>query len=302
MTGNPVADELLDQIETYHRKTAELSRRLKEHPELLPRINLGLQDLIDIQLARPRLKGDDLFKAYRKVRGLIFIGPREWEKACLGPKKENPLELEPSWCHKLKLPPPLPIEVMRKVASYCRTPEWATTPVLWLALPRIVSPKFGKIPTTLLGQNKLWGVAHDNLPGGLVRQDVFWSNWFMAADYTAKYELAHEPATKDNGWAVGYEFPDLTVRKNWPDQKVAISQRKGLESVTAARDTLMLNLVLAATDRRLRTSGYSRTSTVFGGDPLDVGSYAVGVNVFQDWHPEIASDRIAASVQGVLEL
>ena len=239
MTGNPVADELLDQIETYHRKTAELSRRLKEHPDLLPRINLGLQDLIDIQLARPRLKGDDLFKAYRKVRGLIFIGPREWEKACLGPKKENPLELEPSWCHKLKLPPPLPIEVMRKVASYCRTPEWATTPVLWLALPRIVLPKFGEIPTTLLGQNKLWGVAHDNLPGGLVRQDVFWSNWFMAADYTAKYELAHEPATKDNGWAVGYEFPDLTVRKNWPDQKVAISQRKGLESVTPARCRLV---------------------------------------------------------------
>lgn len=288
-------EQLLKDAETYFARATELTRHVRLHQHLLPAVNQGLQDLIELNEARPRIECGDLLKAYRRVRGLIFIGPAEWERACLGAKKENPLDLEEGWCHKLAPPIPYPIEVIKGVMKYCRTPEWNTTPILWLVLPEIISAKFGKIPTTLIGQNRLWGVAHDDRPAGLVRQDVF---YFVKPNY----DWANEVVAESAEWAVGYEHVGFTAFKNWSDQQIAVRSKKGLQLVSAPKDALMLNLVIAATGKRLRSVTYSRTTTIFDGGPLDVCSNSNGVGVFRGWHSENRLESLAASVQGVLEL
>lgn len=296
MTAHRAVDD--EQLGKFARRTRELQERLEKGVVPYDPVMAGLQDLLELESARPRMQGKDLLKAYRRVRGLIFIGPAEWEKACLGPKKENPLELKEGWCHKLALPVPRPIEIAKSVVKYCHTPEWNTTPIFWLTVPKIISPKFGEIPTTLIGQNRIWGVAHDELPGGLVRQDVFYSNYFVKPNY----DWANEPATKEYEWAFGYEFPFFTTSKIWPDQQTAVQARKGLRLVSAPRDALMCNVVLAATGRRLRLTTYSRTTTIFDGGPLGVYSRRNGVIVSQGWDPGYRYDVVAASVRGVLEL
>lgn len=51
MAGQPVAGEqLLEWVETYLGRTAELTRQVKEHPERLPEVNGGLQLLINGEL------------------------------------------------------------------------------------------------------------------------------------------------------------------------------------------------------------------------------------------------------------
>lgn len=300
-------EQLLQSIETYHGRITELTRHVRLHQHLLPAVNQGLQGLIELNEARPRLEGEELLRAYRKIKGLIFIGPAEWEKALLGPEGENPLELESGWCHKLVSDQGVvsqPVEVIKGVVEYCRTPDWKTTPILWLRGPKIISPKCGEISMDILGQNRIWGVSHDGIAGGLVRQDVFWSNYFVGANHTAKPECpwAHEPPCDTWEYGVGYELPHFTTLKNWKAQKQAVQTREGLQLVSAPRDTLMLNLVLAATGRRLRSASYSRTTTIHDGYPLNVDSDGYGVCVRRGWYPGDADGSTAASVQGVLEL
>lgn len=298
-----------EQLGRFARRTRELQDRLEKGTVPYDPAMSALQDLLQLESARPRVQGEDLLKAYQKIRGrfFLFFGPAEWERACLGPKEENPLDLERGWCHKLLAENPLviprPIEVIKRVVAYCRTPEWNTRHTIWLMVPEIPSPK-GKIRTNLLNQNFLWGAPHDDIGPGLVRQDVFWSNWFVSQNEKgkmARYELADEPACDELDWGYGYEFAAWTAKKIWVDQQAAISQRQGLSTVTAPRDALMLNLA-RANGRELRLAGCCRTETIFDGHPLDVSSRPNGVFVRQYWNPEDAYEGIAASVQGVWEL
>ena len=224
---------------------------------------------------------------YRQIEGLILIGPAELGKVCQGPKGENPLGLEDDWIPEIPVP--------ERMAAWVRSQrwrtdkDWATRAALVLAPPNI-----GNIPTSLIGQNKLWGVSHDGVGAGLVRGDVFWSNWFVQSNY----DWAKEPAVADWQWLLVYEHPLWTTKLNSERQKRA-AEEKGMSISTAAQDALALNLVLAVTGIQLRLLTWSRTVTLYGGYPLIVDCYALGVRVNQYWPPGHAHADVAGSVQGV---
>lgn len=276
---DPVTGEqLLEMVETYHRRIAELSRQVKEHPDRLPEITASLQMLID----------GGLLVQYYQIEGLIVIGPHEWEKAVLGPKGENPLNLASGWCPQI--PVPYTVAQMRKLAEICKSREWATTPVLWLALPKV-----GDMPTSLVNQYGWWGVPHDNLGPGQIRSDIQWSSWFVEP----KYDWALEPAVTGPTWMIGYEFPRWTIRLNWNNQQDAARKRKMLIA-TAYQDAMMCNLVAITTGKKFRTSTYSRTATICDGNPLHVyWNLDRGLNVYQSWRPGFAYDNVGASVEGI---
>ena len=149
-------------------------------------------------------------------------------------------------------------------------------------------------PTSLIGQNKIWGVKHDGIEAGIVRSDVFWSNYFIGPSY----DWANVPAA--DGWTLQlvYEHVLWTTKLDWPLQKKAAANN-AMPIASAAADAFALNAILAATGIRLRGSTYSRTSTIFDGVPLDVYSFPLGVSAFRNWVPESAYENIAASVWGV---
>lgn len=224
---------------------------------------------------------------YRQIEGLIVIGPTELDKACHGPNGENPLELQPGWIPNV--PVPADLDQWIRSLTWRDSPEWATRATLVLTPPEI-----GGIPTSLIGQNKIWGVSHDRIPAGRVRQDVFWSNYFVQPNY----DWAREPATDGWRWTLAYEHPLWMTKLNWDNQKQAALQR-GMQISSVAQDAFVLNAVLAATGIRLRSATWSRTCTVYGGYPLNVHSCGNGVGVDGRWAPGGAGGLLAASVQGM---
>jgi len=287
MTAKAVTDELLGR---YARKTRELQERF-EKGVVDPAVTLqGLQQLIEgsrVTVPAIHLQADP-YTEYRQVKGLVFIGPSEWEKAMTSRdrRNRNPLGLKAGWCPKPDLQ--YPVDQLQKLVVLCRTPEWNTISVVWLALPEVASTS-----TSLVGQYSWWGIRHDNMGPGNVRKDVFWSNWFHSQDETWK----DEPAVIEPTWMLGFEHPRWTTGKNWIRQQ-EVATDHGMTISTVAQDTLMLNL-MASAGKRPRLSTWSRTSTVYGGDPLLVRSNAYGVYVYSYWSPQNALDNLAASVQGM---
>lgn len=227
---------------------------------------------------------NDPLAKYRRIRNLTVIGPAEWRKALM--TKENPLNLPANWQPEC---PTLPeLEKMKAIAKLSLSKAWDTPAILWLALQEVSGQ-----PTSLANQYKWWGVPHDGMGPGNIRKDVFYSNWFIG-----KYDWANEPAVTEPTWIVGYELPIWTTSKNRRNQQLAVSEH-GMNIATATRDALMLNLVLAATGKRLRRTTYARTTTICDGYPLVVGSFDDGVYVGRCWDPDDGFDRVGASVEGV---
>lgn len=235
---------------------------------------------------------DSLYE-YRQIKGLIVIGPSELDRACRGNNadNQNPLDLKNDWIPTIEVPTAM--DQWIRSEKWRTDKHWATRAALVLTPPKIAG-----IPMSLIGQQKIWGVPHDNIAPGRVRQDVFWSNWFVGPNY----EWANVPAVTDWQWMLIYEHPLWTTKKSWDKQKSADSEMK-MQISTAAQDAFALNVVLASTGIRLRATTYSRTSSIYDGYPLSVSSHVHGVYVFQRWNPGSEYDDLAASVQGVpLEL
>ena len=230
---------------------------------------------------------------YRQTDGLILIGPEELDRACHGPNGENPLGLKSGWIPEV----PVPTDLDRWIRSlvWRDHKDWQTRAALVLTPPEI-----GGIPTSLIGQNAIWGVAHDGTPAGQVRQDVFWSNYFVRPCHEGNpgFAWAKDTAADEWRWTLAYEHPVWTAQKNWAKQQEAASKRQ-MPIMSVARDTFALNAVLAAAGIRLRPATWSRTCTIYDGYPLDVYSYGYGVHAGRDWNPENASAGFAASVEGI---
>ncbi len=226
---------------------------------------------------------------YRQIKGLIVIGPAELDRACrsLNPDNPNPLELKDGWVPNI--PVPERTDKWIKSLIWRDDEKWKTRAALVITPPII-----GKISTNLIGQNKIWGVPHDGLPGGLVRDDVFWANYFVEPNY----DWANELAVTEWQWVIIYEHLLWVASSNWENQQKA-ANKKGMLISTASQDTFVLNVVLAATGIKLRADTISRTSTLHNGHPLVVSSISDGVNVNQCWIPSGANDNVSASVQGV---
>jgi hypothetical protein len=293
MTGTSVADERLDQVETLQRRLAEVARRAKEHPELLPAINTGLQDVISgKQLTIPAVHpagSDDPLADYRRIKNLVFNGPDQWNLAATSRdrRNRNPLGLPSDWCPRPVLP--YTADQMKEVARFCKVEkEWQTRVILHLALPRM-----GSVPLNLNGQYDVWGVEHDNMGPGRIRRDAYWSNWYRGKNY----DWADELPVIEPIYIVGYEHARWITGLAFPDQQKA-AQDRNMAIATAALDAQMLN-VARINGKCLRETTYSRTCTLFGGEPLDVYSGGNGVRVNRRWNAGSAGDDIAASVQGV---
>lgn len=294
MAEQSVAGELyLEKVETFHARLAELTRQAKK-PEKIDWINAGLQCLIDGQAYAPAVQPTPVsFADYRNIRGLIFIGPKEWEKAMISRdrKNRNPLGIDTNWCPQPEVP--WTVDPIKKLVELCRTPEWNTTPILWLALPEVAGT-----PTSLVGQYSWWGVEHDSLGPGSVRADVFWSNWYHSRNESWK----DQPAVTEPTWMIGYEHPRWMAGKNWSRQQ-EVATEHGMSIATVTQDALMLNLRLASAGKRLRSTTWSRTRTICDGYPLLVLSHGNGLVVRDYWNPGRAAGDLAASVQGMpLEL
>jgi hypothetical protein len=231
---------------------------------------------------------DPLYE-YRQIEGLIVVGPAELDRACRSHNSENPnpLGLKDGWIPAIEVP----TEMDRWIRSekWRTDKQWATRAALVLTPPEIAG-----IPTSLIGQQKIWGVSHDGIGSGTVRQDVFWSNWFIQPNY----DWANVPAVTEWYWTLIYEHPRWTTKKNWTNQQKAANERR-MPISSAAQDAFALNAVLAVTGTRLRLSTWSRTSTIFEGCPLSVRSRDDGVSVDRRWRPGDALGGLAASVQGV---
>lgn len=230
--------------------------------------------------------------SYRQIEGLFVIGLAELDMACRSqdPKNPNPLNLKDGWIPQIEVPTEM--DEWIRSCVWRDDEEWKTRAALVL-----VPPEIGGIPTSLIGQNKIWGVGHDGLAAGKVRQDVFWSNWFVKP-VEPNYDWANIQAVEEWRWLLAYEHPLWATNLIWDKQQKTAKER-GMLISTAAQDTFVLNAVLAATGIRLRVPTWSRTSTLCGGCPLFVGSYDFGVLVCQGWFPEGAYSYVAASVQGV---
>lgn len=296
MTANTVTDE---QIGRFARRTRELQERVEKGVVPFDETMGGLQRLIegkslDIPAVHPS-GSDDPYAAYRKVKGASFIGPFEWERAMTSRNRRNrnPLELNPGWCPNLPVTldgKEFTLDHLKEVVRICQTSEWQTVPVLFLGLAEVAGTS-----TSLVGQYSWWGVQRDDFGPGSVRQDVFWSSWYCQRD---DCPWRDDSAVLEPVWLLGYEHPNWTTRKTWDSQQVAVAERRMVHA-TAAQDVLMLNLVQAATGKRLRTATWSRVSTICQGCPLYVDSNGYGVGVSQFWGPEFAYDSMAWSVLGV---
>ena len=227
---------------------------------------------------------------YRQIKRLIVIGPAELDQACRSknPDNPNPLGLEAGWIPRIEIPSRLDAWIRSLI--WRDHAEWQTQAALVLTPPKIAG-----IPTSLIGQNEIWGVSHDGIRPGRIRQDIFWTNWFVKPHYT----WANNQAVTEWGWQFVYEHPLWTTRKRWETQQKTAEER-GMEIATVAADAFALNVVLAATGIRLRrASTWSRTSTSFDGSPLHVYSIPDGVAVAPHGCHWSARGGIAASVQGV---
>lgn len=283
MTARVVTDE---QVGQFARKTRELQDRFEKGVVNTAATLTGLQVLIEGH--REIATNDDSSVAYRRISNLIVIGPEEWEKAFRTPEGGDPFNLGTGWCPR-DIPVPWIPAQMATLAKLCKGRNWKTRIVLWLALPEV-----GGLPTTLTNQYKWFGVGHDGKGPGEIRQNVFWSNWFVGKNYV----WADEPAVIEPTWMIGYELPEWTMNKNWQNQQ-NVAQEHGMSIATASRDALMLNLVLAATGKKLRLTTYARTTTVCGSSPLDVDSDDVGVFVRSHWNPGNVHDALGLTVEGV---
>ncbi len=244
-----------------------------------------------VSLERVLALGDAL-RPYRQIEGLLVLGPAEWDRAVRGPKVENPLGLTDDWCPQVPLPEAWTVELMVWLAALCRDSrrDYQCTPVLWLALPEVAG-----IPTSLIGQYSLWGVAHDGQPNGKVRQQM-WSNYFVGKP---EYPFAQVPAVAEPTWKVGYvDFPQFTTVKDWELQQ-AVAQERGLVVSTTSSDALMMNLLVAALGESFRTAAWARTADPFGGAPLDVSFSPSGLGVVRCFLLGRAGPGVGAGLEGV---
>jgi len=232
----------------------------------------------------------DPLSEFREIKDLIVIGPAEWKKAVRGGghKNRNPLWLSQNWCPCPQVP--YSVEQMRQLVELSKAPEWNTRVVLWLALPKV-----GGVLTSLMGQSELWGVAHDNLVGGQVRSDPFWSNWFVEH----RYPCALEPAVTEPTCLVGYELPRWTIMYCFSYQQKLARDRE-MSIMTASQYALMCNL-LAINGVWFHKRTWSRTSSIIDGCPLSVGWYSeYGLDIdWRWWIPMGVDSRVGASVEGV---
>ena len=233
---------------------------------------------------------DDTLRPFRCIKGLIVIGPKEWEKAMQGQNRcnRNPLKLKAGWCPQI--PVPYTVGQMEELVKFCQTTEWATIPVLWLALPEV-----GGVPTSLTNQRNWWGVKHDEFVAGTIRSDILWSGWFSGKDYA----WAEEPAVTEPTWVIGYELPRWMTGLSWNNQQ-RVARKRRMPIATAGRDALMCNLVAITAGRKFRFSVWSRTATIYGGGPLRVHwGLGYGLGVYRRWCPGVAFGHVGASVEGV---
>jgi hypothetical protein len=288
------------------RKWGEVARQLEEkfqigNPEVQALLDANrIADLAAVFNGTKMVQDFDILAPFRKIRGLIVIGSKEWEKA-LRFNGKDPMGLGQNWClRNFSLvtdtpngPVELTPELMIKLVKLCQTPEWNCTPVLELELMEV-----GGKPTSLETQYSLWGVGHDGRGPGSVRQDTMWSNWFIG-----KHDWAKESATVKVVLKVKYlDFPAWSTMKNWNDQQKAAEER-GLTIASAPSDALTMNLVAIAKGKRFRETTYARTCTIYARSPLHVDFSDSSLRVIDDWSPESVDSAVVAAVEGVpLEL
>jgi len=212
MTEKSAAGELLEMIEIFHDRSAELARQLKYHPERFEEVNDGIQALIDrrsFDFSTPHVTHvSDPLDEYRGIDGLIVCGRTELDK--LFRTEANPLKLKPDWIPDIRVDQLLGDWIRSLV--WRDDAEWNTRAILTLVPPRV-----GKIPTDLCGQSQLLGVGHDGVAPGSIRQDVFYSNFLVQPNY----DWARKSAASRWQAVLLYECPLWTIGEDWAAQQLA---------------------------------------------------------------------------------
>ena len=243
-----------------------IRRECKEDVVLGDFIERGpLQEAFDLILSGQVSPADvialcDPLAKYRNIEELFIVGPQELD-TLFRIDSGNPLSLREGWI-------PQPPSIDPRTDAWIRSciwrdsPEWKTRAALIL-----VPPMIGDIPTSLVGQNKLLGVQHDGVASGIIRKDVFWSNYFISPGF----DWANVPAVGEWSWLLVYEHPFWTARNCWEGQE-ELSAQKGMPISSAPQDTWALNMLKAVYGVSWRINTWSRTSTLRDGNPLRVYS------------------------------
>ena len=268
----------------------KLSRKWRNLQELVEKgvVPFGVADEGLGLLAENKfqLNTNDPTEAYRGIAGLTIIGPVELEQVFTGSNGDHPLGLQPGWCTRISVP--LSVKEMRSRVKLAR--KWKTAATLFLDIPAVAGQA-----TSLENQYNWFGVANNGRARGIVRPDIFWSNWFM----NRNYDWALSASVLKPAWKIKYELPNWSVRKNWEDQQTAV-QTHNLNISSATSDALYLNLTRALIGRNLRLGTCARTATMCDRCPLGVYSLSDGVRVSRVWFPEDVHDDLGAAVEEVL--
>ena len=270
----------------------ELSK-LQQVFELIKSGVLGLDQILDLA---------DPLASYRQIDGLIVMGPEEIERAFQSKDEENPnpLDLPTGWCQSLAPLVPWSVDEVKRVKDYCQTKEWQCQPVLRLMLPTITYQN-DPHPTSLAEMYGWWGVGHDGFRPGRIRQDVFWSNWYLQ-NPSRGLVWVDGPAVNQAHWQLSYlPHPFWTTSKSWQDQQKEAEKYPDIRFASAPEEIWMMN-ILAANNIKCRQSTWTRTSTFFDGYPLEVNLRPRGVTLSRSWFPVPVYSSVGAAVAGVWNL
>lgn len=227
----------------------------------------------------------DPLDEFRGIDGLFVCGQMELDQ--LFRTEVNPLKLKPGWIPEIRVDKKT--DVWIRSGIWRDDPEWNTRAILTLAPPRV-----GTYATHLIGQNILLGVGHNRVEPGIIRQDVFWSNFFVGQDYI----WAEKSVTHHWRAVLLYERPLWATNEDWQIQR-AIADNKGIKTASVALDVWGMNMVLACYGVCFRLKTYSRSDTIDGGHPLIVTGETKGVCLGRCWCTADAHPNIVLSVQGV---
>lgn len=190
---------------------------------------------------------------YRHIENLVILGPAEIEMAFLGVDGANPLNLPAFWCPRI--PVPWTVDQMEELSALCKTEEWATKPILWLALPEIKGE-----PTTLANQYGWWGQEEikDHFYGDVGPGKI---NPFQLPHlgYLRKeFKLRTSTAADTVEWRIGYEFPKWAYNLGWKEQwEVAL--HRGVKVSRLTSESMMMSLYFAVSGKKLRYDHFVRT-------------------------------------------
>lgn len=177
-------------------------------------------------------EGTNLSFDQLREMGFVVIGPKEVENAFLAADGNNPLGLKSGWCPNIPLP--WSSELLMKLALYCKETHFNSTPILWLAIPKVN----GK-PTSLLHQYRWWGCNLSRIYYNNLRPQFAGGHLITIHD-----KIIEKPVTTKFKWKISYLYPLWLDDKIYREQ-IEMAKQFGYLISDIVSTSFIMNLMMA---------------------------------------------------------